>query len=143
MYNEMAFATQGDWDSTTLTHNGNELPADKLFVHFQQQIDKRGNRGAGDLTAYVNTREEPDVDAGIFPGVLSIDVPNHKIVIRNVDPHFAFGETSIEYQDIVVTESVSEFHLEIDSVANVVQGYITLWQGPIATDQPYETFTIL
>lgn len=141
--NNVVFTTQGDWDSTTLTNNGEEVPADRLFVHFMQQIDRRGNRGEGDFTAYINTQESPDEDAGIFPGTLTIEVPNHAITISNTDPHFAFEETRITYQDIDVTESVSEFHLEVDSPKNVVQGYITLWQGPIATDKPYETFTIL
>ncbi len=143
MLNNVDFATQGDWDSTTLTNNGQEVLANRLFVSFQQQIDKKGNRGEGQFSAYVNTQEAPNEDTGIFPGTLSIDVPNHKIIIRNTDPHFAFESTRIEYQEIDVTDSVSELQLDVDSVQNVVQGYITLWQGPIATDTQFETFTIL
>ena len=143
MLNNVVFTTKGDWDSTTLTNNDAEVLAERLFVHYQQQIDRKGNRGEGDFTAYVNTQDAPTEDVGVFPGTLTLDVPNHRIVISNADPHFAFEETRIEYQDIDVTGSVSELHLEIDATKNIVQGYITLWQGPIATSEPYETFTIL
>ena len=143
MYNNVIFTTKGDWDSTTLEANGEEVLANRLYVHFQQQIDRRGNRGEGELTAIVNTQDNPSEDVGIFPGVLTIDVPNHKLEIRNTDPHFAFASTQVIYQEIDVTQSLSEFHLEIDGVQNIVQGYITLWQGPIATDEPYQTFNIL
>lgn len=143
MFNNVVFTTKGDWDSTTLTNNDEEVRANRLFVQFQQQIDRKGNRGEGELTAIINTENEPDVDTGIFPGTLTIDVPNHKIEIQNTDPHFAFASTHVIYQEIEVTESLSEFHLEVDGLQNIVQGYITLWQGPIATDAPYQTFNIL
>lgn len=143
MFNNVVFTTQGDWDTTTLTNNNEEVLANRLFVHFQQQIDRKGNRGEGEFTAIIRTQDNPDEDAGVFPGTLTVNVPNHVIVIHNTDPHFEFEQTRIEYQEIDVTESLSEFHLEIDSVENIVQGYITLWQGPIATNEPYETFTIL
>jgi hypothetical protein len=143
MLNNVVFTTKGDWDSTMLTNNGQEVQANRIFVQFQQQIDRKGNRGEGEFTAIVRTQETPDEDTGVFPGTLTVDVPNHKIIIENTDPHFAFEQTRITYQDIDMTESVSEFYLEIDGVQNIVQCYITLWQGPIATDEPYETFTIL
>jgi hypothetical protein len=143
MLNHVVFTTRGDWDSTTLTNNGAEVLANRLFVHFQQQIDRKGNRGEGEFTAVINTQEEPNTDQGIFPGALTIDIPNHPVMIKNEDPHFAFENTRVLYQDLDVTDSLSEYHLEIDAVENVVSCYITLWQGPVATDQPFETFTIL
>lgn len=143
MLNNVVFATQGDWDSTTLTNNGEEVLANRLFVQFQQQIDRRGARGEGAFTAIINTQDDPDVDNGIFPGTLTIAIPQNGVVIENTDPHFAFEATTVRFQDIDVTASLSEFYLEIDGPQNIVQCYITLWQGPLSGDKPFETLTLL
>lgn len=143
VFNDVIFATQGDWDSTTLANNGVDVAANRLFVHFQQTIDQKGFRSGGELSASIVTQADPNEEAGIFPGTLTIDVPNHKIVIENKDPHFGFAATKVVYQDIEVTEYLVEFHLEVDAAANVVQAYITLFQGADATDNPVQTFNVL
>ncbi len=141
--NDVVFTTKGDWDSTILTVQGEQIQADRLYVHFQQKIDSRGNRGDGEFTSIVNLTDDPSVDSGIFPGTLTIDVPDHRVVIENTDSHFEFAAIKVTYQEMVVTESLTEFLLEIDGPQNIVQAYITLWQGPISPDEPFRTFTIL
>lgn len=129
MLNNYVFTTQGDWDSTTLTNNGEEVLANRLFIHLQMKPgDNLGNPGPGEIVAVVFTQDNPDEETGLFPGILTLDLPRHKIDIMNRDPNFAFEATRVSYQGIDVTPSVAEVFLEVDAIENVVQGRIALYQ---------------
>ncbi len=141
--NSLVFATEGSWDTTTLFNNGEEVFATRLFVSLRRKRGWAGGDQGGDLTATLSLQDDPDTDLGIFPGSLEIQVPRHNIVILNRDPHFAFESTQIYYQEIEVTMSVAELYLEIDSDQNIVQCYISLFQGHGIGSGNAETFTIL
>ncbi|MFX8727433.1 hypothetical protein ABTM60_19085, partial [Acinetobacter baumannii] len=78
-----------------------------------------------------------------FPGSLQIEVPRHKLNIVNRDPHFAFENTQVYYQEIEVTMQMAELYLEIDADQNIVQCYISLFQGHGIGSGNAETFTLL
>ncbi len=142
LLNNYVFSTQGDWDTTTLTNNGEQVMASRLFVQYRAlHGDNQGNPGAGEVTAVWFDQDNPEEEIGFFPGMLTIDVPRHKIEIVNRDPHFTFELTRIAYQGIEVTPSISEIFLEIDADKNVVQGWIGIYQTHRNND--IETFTIL
>lgn len=142
MLNNYIFSTKGDWDSTILTNNGENVAANRLFIHLRMRPgDRLGNPGPGEIVAVVFTQDAPDEERGLFPGLVTLDLPGHKIEIMNRDPNFAFEATRVSYQGIDVTPSVAELFLEIDAIQNVVQGSIGLYQNGRETD--VETFAIL
>ena len=142
LLNNYVFSTQGDWDTTTLTNNGEEVLANRLFIHLRMRPgDKLGNPGPGEIVAVVFTQDNPDDECGLFPGIVTLDLPRHKIDIMNRDPNFEFEATRVSYQGIDVTPSVAEIFLEIDALQNVVQGSIGLYQNGRESD--VETFAIL
>ena len=143
MMNSLVFSTEGTWDTTTLLNNAEEVFATRLFFSLRRKRGWIGNDQGGELTAYVVTQDEPDEEVGIFPGSLEIQVPRHNILVTNRDPHFAFESTQIYYQEIDVTVSVAELYLEIDSDENIVQCYMSLFQGHGIGSGNAETFTIL
>ncbi len=143
MMNSLVFSTEGTWDTTTLLNNAEEVFATRLFFSLRRKRGWIGNDQGGELTAYVVTQDEPDEEVGIFPGSLEIQVPRHNILVTNQDPHFAFESTQIYYQEIDVTVSVAELYLEIDSDENIVQCYMSLFQGHGIGSGNAETFTIL
>ena len=102
-----------------------------------------GNDQGGELTAYVTLQDSPAEEIGIFPGSLEIRVPRHNLLIVNRDPHFAFESTQIYYQEVEVTMSMAELYLEIDADDNIVQCYISLFQGHGIGSGNAETFTLL
>ena len=143
MMNSLVFATQGTWDTTTLFNNGEEVFATRLFVSLLRKRGWIGNDQGGELTATVVIQDDPDEEVGIFPGSLEIQIPRNTVLIVNRDPHFAFESTQVYYQEIEVTMSVAEFYLEIDSDQNIVQCYISLFQGHGIGSGAAETFTLL
>ena len=143
MMNCLVFETQGSWDNTTLFNNSEEVFADRLFVSLKRARGWLGNDQGGELTAYVTLQDSPDEEIGIFPGSLEIRVPRHNLLIVNRDPHFAFESTQIYYQEVEVTMSMAELYLEIDADENIVQCYISLFQGHGIGSGNAETFTLL
>ncbi len=142
MQNQWVFSTQGSWDTTTLFNNGEEIFASRLFLQFRQARNWLGSDKGGEMEAIIRSDDSGE-EVGIFPGSIEIQVPNHSVLIQNRDPHFAFEETKIWYQEIEVTPTVAEFSIEVDSDQNVVQAYISLFQGKGLGSTESETFTIL
>lgn len=143
MMNSLVFATEGTWETTTLMNNDDEVLSSRLFVSLLRKRGWLGNDQGGEITAYVVLQDDPDVEAGIFPGSLEIRVPRHNVLIVNRDPHFAFENTKVYYQEIDVTISVAELYLEIDADQNIVQCYMSLFQGHGIGSGNAETFTML
>src|SRR5438105_1662995 len=83
--NNVVFQTGGDWDTTTLSNNGQEVLASQLFVEVKAGRDAYGepDRGGvfngGEITAIIRTQEQPDIQEGIFPGRIEMDFPGHSI----------------------------------------------------------------
>src|SRR5579871_6345680 len=86
--NNVVFRTLGDWDSTTLTNNNEEVLADELFVELHAGRDAYGDpdRGgvsdSGEMTAFVRLQNDSQ-ETPIFPGRLQITFPGHEVVIEN------------------------------------------------------------
>ena len=143
MMNSLVFETQGSWDTTTLFNNDEEVFAARLYVSLRRARGWLGNDRGGEMTAYVTLQDDPDNEIGIFPGSIEIRVPRNNLLIINRDPHFAFENIQIFYQEIEVTMSVAELYLEIDADQNIVQCYISLFQGHGIGSGNAETFTLL
>src|SRR5258708_21349541 len=94
--NNVVFRTGGDWDTTTLSNNGQEVMAAQLFVEMKAgrdefgEPDRGGVNNGGEMTAIIRAQDNPDVPIGIFPGRLEMDFPGPSLQIENTHPMFAF-----------------------------------------------------
>jgi hypothetical protein len=138
----MIFRTGGDWDSTTLWFNGEELLANQLYVELHAGHDEYGEPAdggvglGGDLTAFVRTQADPDRELGVFPGRLEMLFPQHNVTIENTHPGFAFEFTRVWYNGHDVTDDVIELIVNVDAPNNEVRAYITVYRSHwIAADE--------
>jgi len=133
--NNMIFRTGGDWDSTTLFNNNQEVMAAQLFVELRagrddfDQPDRGGVNNGGEITAIVRPQDDPEAELGIFPGRLEIDFPGHSIVLENTHPMFEFVFTRVWYNGWDVTNNIVDVYVDVNAVDNVVQAYITLYRA--------------
>jgi hypothetical protein len=135
------FETQGNWDTTFFTRDGQDLPASRLYLLIRLKPgDKYGNIGQGDLVCAYVPMDGPSDAIGLFPGTFEISVPGHEIVVRNESPSAQFEATRIEYQGLEMTSSVAEVYLEVDSNQDLVAGRISLYQG--GKESNVETFSL-
>ena len=146
--NNMIFSTGGDWDSTTLYNNGQELPADRLFVELVAGRDEYGNpasggiRLGGEITAIVNPQGET-TEFGIFPGRLEMTFPGHTIVMENNHPAFQFEFTRVTYNGCDVTDHIMDVTVDIDSVNNNVKAFLTLFKPHWLGSDEVATYNII
>lgn len=147
--NNMTFKTGGDWDSTVLFNNGEEVLAAQLFVDLHAGRDEFGEPcpggigTGGEMTAIVRPQNNPELEQGIFPGRLQMDFPGHTIVIENTHPGFAFEFTRVWYNGRDVSENVVDVHVDIDAINNNVSAYITLYKPHWIVSDEVATYTIL
>jgi len=147
--NNMIFRTGGDWDSTTLFNNGQEVLASQLFVEINAGRDEWGDPCAGGIecggqaTAVVRPQSNPNQEIGIFPGRLELVFPGHQIVIDNTHPMFAFEFTRVWHNGYDVTEQVVDFYCDINAIDNVVKAYITIYRPHWISADEVATYTIL
>ncbi len=147
--NNMVFSTNGDWDSTTLFNNGEEVMAAQLFVELHAGRDDYdspiggGVTCGGEMTAIVRPQNDPQSEIGIFPGRLEINAPGHSLVIENYHPAFAFEMTTCLYNGTDVTRNVMDIMVNIDAVSDQVSAYITLFKPHWISADEVATYTIL
>jgi len=147
--NDVVFKTGGDWDSTTLMNNGQEVPANRLFVEATAgrndfgEADSGGVSLGGEMTGYIETQADPGNQLPIFPGRLVIRVPSHEVVVENQHPQFLFEVTQVWLDQQNVTNNLLDLHVEIDAVNNNVSGYITLYRSHFFSSDEVATITLL
>lgn len=147
--NNYHFRTGGDWDSTTLENNGQEVLASQLMVElraargYDGQPERGGIAGGADITAFVRTQQNPDVQEGIFPGSLLMEFPGHSIQIENTHPQFAAEFTRVAYNHRDVTGNLVDVYVNVNAVENEVEAYITLYKAHWLGSDEVATYNIL
>jgi len=147
--NNVVFQTGGDWDTTTLSNNGEEVLASQLFIDLKAGRDAYGepDRGGiftgGEMTAIIRTQDQPDIAQGIFPGRIELDFPGHQLQLENTHPTFAFEFTRVWYNGRDVTDKIMDVYVDINAVDNVVQAYITLYKAHWLGSDEVATYTII
>lgn len=145
----MVFNTGGDWETTTLFNNGEEVLAAQMFVEIQTGRDDFGDPTAGgienggEITAIVRPEDNPDDQVGIFPGRLELNFPGHTIVLENTHPTFMFEFTRVWYNGRDVTQNLLDLYVDINAVDNVVKAYITLYKPHWIAADEVATYNIL
>ncbi len=129
------FTTGGDWDTTSLTMDGEEVMARQLLVELRTDRDPDtgepmlgGVENGGEMTGVIRPQDLDLPNEGIFPGRLEMTFPKHRVVIENTHPTFGFEATRVQYDGKDVTRSVVDLHVDIDAVAGTVEAYITLYK---------------
>jgi hypothetical protein len=147
--NNVEFKTGGEWDSTFLYNNGQEVMAAELFVELHAGRDEYGEpvRGGistgGEMNAYIRLQDNPDEQVGIFPGRLEMTFPGHMIVIENTHPTFAFEFTRVMYNGHDVTEDVMDINVDINPADNIVGANITIFKPHWIVSDEVATYNIL
>ena len=147
--NNMVFSTLGDWDSTTLYNNGQEVLAAQLFVELVTGRNEFGEptgggiEWGGEITAIVRPQDNPDQEIGIFPGRLELNFPGHTIVIENGHPGFAFEFTRVWYNGRDVTNDLLDIYVDINAVDNIVKAYLTLYRDRFLLRDEVVTYNIV
>jgi hypothetical protein len=147
--NQMIFSTGGDWDSTTLHNNGQEVMAAELYVDAKTgrnefgEPDRGGVANGGEIVAYVRPQENPEQQIAIFPGRLEMTFPGHTLVIENTHPTFAFEFTRIWHNGRDVTHNIVEAFVDINAIDNDVKAYLTLYKPHWLTSDEVATYNIL
>ena len=147
--NNVVFRTGGDWDSTFLYNNGEEVFASHLFIELQagrdefDNPDRGGVHNGGELTAWVRLQEAPDDEIGIFPGRVTLEFPRHELVIENTHPGFAFEYTRVHFDQRDVTDQVIDLRVNIDSVRDECEAFITVYKDHFIAADEVATYTIL
>ena len=146
---QVLFRTGGDWDSTTLSRDGQECLAAQLLVQIQAGRDGygdvvRGGIGAGgDIDAYIRPQSNTLIEEGIFPGTIEMHFPQHSVVVINNHPTFDFQFTQVVFDGRDVTDQVIDLMVNIDSINNEVQAAITLYRPHWLTADEVATFNLL
>jgi hypothetical protein len=146
--NNVVFQTKGDWDSTFLENNGQEVLAQELLVDLHSGRDEMGNpsRGGvgtgGEMVAYIRTQSDPNTQMSIFPGHISITFPGHVVIVENTHPSFAFEMTRVLYNGQDVTRNIVELHVQVNADENIVSAYITLYKAHWISADEVATITI-
>jgi hypothetical protein len=143
------FNTGGDWDSTTLFLNGDEYPANKLYIEIQAPTDEFGNvvRGGlsngGQIQAYLIPQDPNPIEQAIFPGRIDLEFPTHKISIINESPQFAVEMTSIILDGQEIADQITEMIVNIDAIENEVSAYVTVYKHHVFAADEVATYTLL
>ena len=86
--NNLIFTTGGDWDSTTLYDDGQEVLATELFVELHAGRDMDGDPVAGGVTtggefeAFIRPQDNPERQVPIFPGRIKFLFPGHEVLVE-------------------------------------------------------------
>jgi hypothetical protein len=133
--NDMIFHTDGDWPSTTLFCNGEEVPAVQLYVEIRAGRDEFGNPERGgiydgtELTALVRPQDDPDNPVDILPGRLTLEFPGHNIVVENAHPLVELDETQVWYNGENVTRRIVDLYVDVNAADDVVKAFITIYKA--------------
>ncbi len=147
--NNVVLSTGGDWPTTTLHFNNEEIAAAQLFVELQAGRDEFGDpeRGGiqlgGQVTAVVRPADSPDQEVGIFPGRLEMIFPGHSIIIENTHPMFAFEFTRVWYNGRDVTDDLMDVYVDFNYPENNVKAFLVLYKPHWFGSDEVATFTII
>lgn len=145
----MIFHTDGDWDTTSLFNNGQEVLASQLFVEIHAgrdgwgDPDRGGIYAGGTINAIICTQDSPDVEQGIFPGRLDLEFPGHTLIVENTHPFFDFEFTRVTYNGVDVTNNIVDLLVNIDADNNIVEASITIYKPHWLTADEVATYNII
>ncbi len=147
--NDMTFQTGGDWATTTLYSNGQEVPAAQLLVQLAAGRDDYGDPMRGgvengaELTAYVRPQEAPEEIWDILPGRLTLTFPGHSLVLENYHPRVDPQQTRVWYNGQDVTTLIVELFVDVNALEDSVTAFVTVYKPHFFGTDEAVTYTIV
>lgn len=133
--NDFLLRCPGTWEGTTLTNGGLEVPAAELYLMLQTGRNEFGepvpggvNLG-GDSEAFYRLSEYPDVQQGIFPGRIVLQLPGGSMSIENWNPMGPVMEAmQVFYNGHLITQNLLDLELNINADANIMSCFVRIYQ---------------
>lgn len=147
--NYFIFNTGGDWDSTSLYLNGENFPANRLYIRFEtgRDYDGQPSRGGlangGQATAYAQPQDDGAREWALFPGKIDLEFPRHKLTIQNDSPTFAIELTRVLLDGEDVSDQLLDIEIDVDAINDRVTAYLTLFKHHLFGADEIATFTLL
>lgn len=147
--NYFIFSTGGDWDTTSLYRNGEEFPANRLYIKFETGRDedgeprKGGLENGGDATCYIAPQQTSTGDWALFPGKIDLEFPRHKLTIENNTPNFAIELTRVTLDNRDVSNEILDIEIDVDAIQNRVSAYLTTYKHHVFGADEVATHTLL
>ena len=147
--NDMTFQTGGDWDSTTLYNNGQEVEAAQLFIELRAGRDEWDNPMRGgiydgtELTAIVRPQANPDYPVDILPGRITLTFPGHTIVVENYHPMVELTATRVYYNGQEITDRVIDVYIDVNATDDAVKAFVSLYKSHFFRTDEVMTYTIV
>ena len=147
--NYFIFNTGGDWDSTSLYLNGEEFPANRLYLRFETGRDvdgeprKGGVTNGGEATGYALPQQSGAGEWALFPGKIDLEFPTHKVTIENQTPNFAIELTRVWLDGQDVSDELLDLEIDVDAIDNRVSAYLTLFKPRLFGADEIATHTLL
>ena len=147
--NYFIFSTGGDWDTTSLFLNGEEFPANKLFLKFETGRDfdgdprRGGLENGGEATCFAVPQQAGAGEWAIFPGKIDLEFPTHRVTIENNSPTFAIENTKVLLDNEDVSHQLLDLEIEFDAIENRASAYLTLFKPHFFGADEVATYTLL
>ena len=147
--NYFIFNTGGDWDSTSLYLNGEEFPANRLYLKFETGRDYDGDprRGGlengGEASCFALPQQSGAGEWALFPGKIDLEFPTHKVTIQNETPTFAIEMTRVWLDGHDVSNELLDLEIDIDAIENRVSAYLTLFKPHMFGADEIATTTLI
>lgn len=147
--NYFIFNTGGDWDSTSLYLNGEEFPANRLYLRFETGRDydgeprKGGVQNGGQATAFALPQQSGAGEWALFPGKIDLEFPTRRVTITNDSPNFAIEMTRVWLDGQDVSNELLDLEIDIDAIENRVTAYLTLYKPHFFGADEVATYTLI
>ncbi len=147
--NYFIFNTGGDWDSTSLYLNGEEFPANRLYLRFETgrgydgEPRKGGLGNGGEASCYALPQQSGAGEWALFPGKIDLEFPTHKVTIQNETPTFAIELTRIWLDGTDVSNELLDLEIDVDAIENRVSAYLTLFRPHLFGADEIATTTLI
>ena len=146
--NYFIFNTGGDWDSTGLYLNGDEFPADRLYLRIETGRDSNGEprkgglRNGGQGTCFVLPQGKTE-EWAVFPGKIDLEFPTHKITLENQSPTFALELTRVTLDGNDVSDELLDLEIDVNAINDNVTAYLTLYKPKLFGADEIATYTLI
>ena len=147
--NYFIFNTGGDWDSTSLYLNGEEFPANRLYLRFETgrgydgEPQKGGLANGGEASCYALPQQSGAGEWALFPGKIDLEFPTHKVTIQNQSPNFAIELTRVWLDGLDVSGELLDLEIDVDAIDNRVSAYLTLFKPHLLGADEIATTTLI
>lgn len=148
--NHWVLNTNGCWEDTILTNNGEEVPATKFFLEIECGRDFSGDpvyggvAQDGQMTGLVRLQDGAFPEIPLFPGVVEIILPGNHLVVENLShTELCVPTTVVQHDGVQVECSLLLLSINLDYDSDTMWATIETLRDNFQShlDSPYEIIT--